>query len=56
MHSGELRVMFHSDKMRTVVGGTALQTALRSYSKEAEGKVSMYVILVKGIHALRHPF
>ena len=57
MHSSELRVMFHSGKMRTVVGRTALQTALRSYSKEAEGKVSMYVILVKGLYiSLAHIF
>ena len=33
--------------MKTVAGRTAFQTALRSFSKETEGKVSIYVILVK---------
>lgn len=45
--------MFHSGKIRTVAGGTAFQTALRSYSKEAEGTVSVYVILVKGVYISR---
>ena len=37
----ELRVTFYSGKMKTVAGRTAFQTALRSFSKEAEGKVRM---------------
>ena len=36
------------DKMRTVVQETASQISLRSCSKEAWGKVSIYTILVKG--------
>ena len=36
--------------MKTVAGRTAFQTALRSFSKETEGKVSIYVILVKGVY------
>ena len=46
----ELKITFYSDKMKTVAGRTAFQTALRSFSKEAEGKVSIYVILVKGVY------
>jgi len=34
--------------MRTAVQETALHTALRNCYKEAGGKVSIYVILVKG--------
>ena len=34
--------------MRTVARETAFQIALRNCSEEAEGKVSVYVILVKG--------
>ena len=36
-----MRVTFYSGKMKTVAGRTAFQTALRSFSKEAEGKVRM---------------
>ena len=36
------------DKMRTIVWETASQIALRNCSKEVRGKVSIYVILVKG--------
>ena len=42
--------------MRTVAWETAFQIALRNYAEEAEGKVSVYVILVKGIHAIGHTF
>ena len=35
-------------KMSTAVQETALHTALRNCYKEAGGKVSIYVILVKG--------
>ena len=34
-------------KMRTIVWETEFQIALRYYSKEVEGKVSMFMILVK---------
>ena len=34
--------------MRTIARETAFQIALRNCSKEAGGKVSIYVILVKG--------
>ena len=34
--------------MRTAAQDTAFQIALRNCSKEAGGKVSIYVILVKG--------
>ena len=34
--------------MRTIAWETASQIALRNCSKEVEGKVSIYVILVKG--------
>ena len=42
--------------MRTSVWETALQTALRNWTKEAGGKVSIYIcFLVKGeIHAIQH--
>ena len=35
-------------KMRTIAWEAAFQIALRNSSKEAGGKVSIYVILVKG--------
>ena len=34
-------------KMRTIAQETAFQIALRNCSKEVEGKISIYVILVK---------
>ena len=41
-------VSFIWGKMRTAAQETAFQIALRNYSKEVGGKVSIYVILVKG--------
>ena len=35
-------------KMRTIAWETAFQIALRNCSKEVRGKISIYVILVKG--------
>ena len=39
--------------MRTADQETAPQIALRNCSKEAVGKVSIYVILVKGVHVIK---
>ena len=42
------KLSFIWGKMRTVARETAFQIALRNCSKEVGGKVSIYVILVKG--------
>ena len=42
--------------MRTMAWDTASQIALRNCSKEVAGEISMYVILEKGVHALKHMF
>ena len=42
------KLSFIWGKMRTAARETAFQIALRNRSKEAGGKVSIYVILVKG--------
>ena len=39
---------FIGGKMRTIAQETAFQIALRNCSKDVGGKVSIYVILVKG--------
>ena len=40
--------MFYLEQLEDCSRETAFQIALRNCSKEAEGKVSVYVILVKG--------
>ena len=42
--------------LRTAAPDTASQMALRNCSKEVRGKVSIYVILVKGVHVIRLAF
>ena len=43
--------------MRTIAQEAAFWIALRNCSKEVGGKVSIYVILVKGeVHAAMHTF
>ena len=42
--------------MRTAARETASQIALRNCSKEAGGKVSIYVILVKGAYMQSSPY
>ena len=44
----ELWVKFYLGQMRTVAQGIAFQMALRNCSREASGKVSIYVLLVNG--------
>ena len=48
MHNMRVASCFIWGKMRTTARETASQIALRNCSKEAEGEVSIYVILVKG--------
>ena len=43
-------------KMRTVAQEIASQIARRNCSKEVEGKVSVYVVLVKGEHTQSSTF
>ena len=44
-------------KMRTIARETASQIAPRNCSEEvAAGEVSPYVVLVKGVHEIRHTF
>ena len=47
----ELQVKFYLGKMRTIAWESAFQIALRNCSKEAGGKVSIYMFLVKGEYA-----
>ena len=49
------KLSFYLGKMRPAAGETAPQIALRHCSKEA-GRVSIYVILEEGIHAIKHIF
>lgn len=43
--------------MRTLAQGAAFQTVLRYCSRDVEGTVSIYVILVKGeVHTTKHTF
>ena len=44
----ELQVKFYLGKMKTIAWESAFQIALRNYSKEAGGTVSIYMLLVKG--------
>ena len=44
----ELWVEFYLGQMRTVAQGVAFQIALRNCSREASGKVSIYMLLVNG--------
>ena len=43
-------------KMRTIAQEIASQRALRNCSKEVVGEVSILVILVKGVRAIKHTF
>ena len=47
----ELQVKFYLGKMRTIAWESAFQIALRNCSKEAGGKISIYMFLVKGEYA-----
>ena len=50
-------VKFYWGKMRTVAYEKTSQITLRSCCKEVAGKVSIYVILVKGeVHAVKRMF
>ena len=42
--------------MRTIAQEIASQRALRNCSKEVVGEVSILVILVKGVRAIKHTF
>ena len=42
--------------MRTIARETASQVAPRNYSKEMRGEVSIYVILMEGIRAVKYTF
>ena len=41
-------------KMRTIAWETAFQIALRDCSKKLGGGANIYVLLVKGVHAIKH--
>ena len=58
MHNVRVVSCFIWSKMRTIAWEAAFQKALKYSSKEVGGKVSIYVILVKGreVHAALHPF
>ena len=40
--------------MRTIAWETAFQIALRDCSKKLGGGANIYVLLVKGVHAIKH--
>ena len=42
--------------MGTIAWETDSQRAPRNCSKEGRGDVSIYMILVKGVHAVKHTF
>ena len=48
LHNVSCELSFIWGKMKTIARETAIQIALRSYFKEVWGKVSVYVLLVKG--------
>ena len=43
-------------KMRTIARETAFQIALRNCSKEVGERSGFYMILVKGVRAVKHTF
>ena len=48
---------FIGGKMKTIAREIAIQIALRNYFSEVWGKVSVYVLLVKGeFNAMKHSF
>ena len=53
IHHESRELSFIWGKMRTAAKETAPQIALRNCSKEARGKDSIYVILVKGVHVIK---
>ena len=48
--------VFFGNLLRTIAEEIASQIALRSCSKEVWREVSMYVILTKDLHAIKHTF